>query len=67
MSTGRHRWEHRDAYNAHCVHCGTWAQKRPSPYGRHWFTEWRLPDGSYCDNYHGERTPPCEPTIGEPA
>ncbi|GII01742.1 hypothetical protein [Planobispora takensis] len=55
----RHRWTRRDAYNATCTECGTHAQKRPSPYGRRWFTEWRLPDGTYTDNYDGGKTPPC--------
>ena len=57
----RHRWNHKDAHNATCEHCGTHAQKRPSPYGRRWWTEWRLPDGTYVNNYNGERTPPCPP------
>lgn len=37
------------------------ALKRPHPYERRWFTEWRLPDGSYVNSYDGGRTPPCEP------
>jgi hypothetical protein len=56
----RHRWEHRDRHNARCLNCGTTAQKRPHPYGRHWFTEWHLPDGTYTNNYQGEPTPPCQ-------
>lgn len=43
----RHRWNRKDDHNATCERCGTHAQKRPSPYGRRWWTEWRLPDGSY--------------------
>lgn len=54
-----HRWEHRDRYNAHCLACGTWQQRRPDPHGARWFTEWRLPDGTYMDNYNGATTPPC--------
>lgn len=57
--TPRHKWHRHDAYNATCERCGTHAQKRPSPYGRRWFTEWRLPDGTYVNNYDGRRTPPC--------
>lgn len=57
----RHRWNRKDDHNATCERCGTHAQKRPSPYGRRWWTEWRLPDGSYVNNYNGEPTPPCTP------
>ena len=64
----RHRWNRKDAHNATCERCGTHAQKRPSPYGRRWWTEWRLPDGSYVDNYSGGGTPPCPPaSAAEPA
>jgi hypothetical protein len=58
----RHSWNRSDDHNATCRRCGTHAQKRPHPYGRRWWTEWRLPDGSYVDNYNGEPTPPCQPT-----
>ncbi|MBA9003469.1 hypothetical protein HNR21_002351 [Actinomadura cellulosilytica] len=61
----RHKWQRRDAYNATCERCGTHAQKRPSPYGRRWFTEWRLPDGTYVNNYDGRPAPPCQPAGGE--
>ncbi|WP_157641376.1 hypothetical protein [Longispora albida] len=54
-----HRWVWRGRYNAHCQMCGTWAQRRPSPYERRWFTEWRLPDGTWRDNYNGEPAPSC--------
>jgi hypothetical protein len=67
-TTGRHSWNHRDKHNKTCTRCGTWAQKRPSPHGRRWFTEWRLPDGTYVNNYAGGKTPPCIPapaTTGE--
>ncbi|TKK86452.1 hypothetical protein FDA94_21800 [Herbidospora galbida] len=59
---GQHRWTHHDNYHATCRRCGTRAQKRPSPYGRRWWTEWRLPDGTTRDNYNGQPTPPCQPT-----
>jgi len=57
----RHQWDHRDKYNAVCLNCGTWAQKRPHPHGRRWFTEWRLPDGTYVGDYNDGKTPPCQP------
>ena len=57
----RHKWDRRDKHNKVCTVCGTWAQQRPHPYERRWFTEWRLPDGSYTDNLWGGKTPPCEP------
>ncbi|MEV7229701.1 hypothetical protein AB0M79_22140 [Polymorphospora sp. NPDC051019] len=64
----RHRWQRRDPHNAHCITCGIWAQKRPHPYSRRWWTEWRLPDGTYRDNYNGGPTPPCQvDTEGAPA
>lgn len=63
----RHRWTHHDKYNSTCQRCQMRAQKRPSPYGRHWWTEWRLPDGTSCNNYNGEPTPPCRPATGTPA
>lgn len=60
----RHKWQHHDDYNSTCTRCGTRAQKRPSPYERRWFTEWRLPDGTSVNNYGGGRTPPCQPAQG---
>jgi hypothetical protein len=57
----RHQRKRRSASNATCTRCGTWAQKRPHPYARRWCTEWRLPDGTYVDNYDGQPTPPCQP------
>ena len=57
----RHSWERRDAHNARCRRCGTFAQKRPHPHARRWFTEWHLPDGTYTNNYDGGPTPPCTP------
>jgi hypothetical protein len=57
--TQRHRWAHHGAYSSTCLNCGTTALKRPHPYGRYWFTEWHLPDGTFVSNYNGEPTPPC--------
>lgn len=55
----RHSWEWHTKYRGTCKVCGTTAEKRPSPYERRWWTEWRLPDGSYVNNYDGSGTPPC--------
>jgi len=62
----RHKWHHRDEHNKTCARCGTQAQQRPDPHSRRWFTEWRLPDGSYVNNYAGGKTPPCEPVTSAP-
>ena len=66
-SAVRHRWHHTDRHNARCERCGISALKRPHPHERRWFTEWRLADGSYLDNYNGRATPPCTPVAAAPA
>jgi len=57
----RYKWERRDKNNKTCTVCGSGRCCVQVPHRARWFTEWRLPDGSYVDNYWGGSTPPCEP------
>lgn len=55
----RHKWNHENKETSVCAVCGTRAHRRPDPNSRRWFTEWRLPDGTFVNNYAGGKTPPC--------